>query len=265
MVENSAAVAEPGREVAEHRRGVGRREEQQRREVEQVVDPEAPAAQRAGERPEGAVDPGVDAALLGILLRQDRDGEGQRHEERQPRQHPQQHRRRPGAGAARNPAQAGDGDDGEEDDVPEAEDPLQLRLLADRPRAGSSGGLFDVVLEGGQRARPAGRPSARSSGATARCRRRRSGARAGASWSPRADGWHSRAAPSVRPAPRPAAASARPPPGTRDRAGSRRPCRGARRRAARRPRRRTGSAATRWRRRRGCAAWSPSAAPATTA
>ena len=70
-----AAVAEPGSEVAEHRRGVGRREEQQRREVEQVVDPQAPAAPRAGEGPEGAMHPGVDAALVGMLLRQDRDGE----------------------------------------------------------------------------------------------------------------------------------------------------------------------------------------------
>ena len=129
-----AVVAQARGEVAEHRRGVGRREEQQRREVEQVVDPQAPAAERAGERPEGAMDPGVDAALLGILLRQHRDGEGQRHEEGQPGQHPQQHRRRAGAGAAGNPAQAGDGDDGEEDDVPEAEDPLQLRRRRVGPR-----------------------------------------------------------------------------------------------------------------------------------
>ncbi len=125
-------VAQAREEPAEHRRRVRRREEQQGGEVEQVVDPEAPAAQRAAERAEGAMDPGVDAALLRILLRQHRDGEGQRHEEGEPRQHPQEHRRRADAGPARDPAQPGDGDDGEEDDVPEAEDPLQFR----RGRAG---------------------------------------------------------------------------------------------------------------------------------
>ena len=55
---------------AEHQREIRRREEQQRREVEQVVDPHAPAADEPVQRAERAAHPGVDAALLRMAARQ---------------------------------------------------------------------------------------------------------------------------------------------------------------------------------------------------
>ncbi len=121
------AVGEPRRRRAEQHQEIGGRKQEERGEVEQVVDPQAPAADEPVHRAEGAPGPGIQPALLRMPARQLDDGGGQRQEEQQPRQDPQRHRRLAGARAARDPPQAHDRDDVHRDDVPETEDPLKLR------------------------------------------------------------------------------------------------------------------------------------------
>ena len=96
-------------------------EEQQRRKVEQVVDPHAPAAHESVHRSERAPRPRVDAALLRMPAGQLRDHRGERDEEDEAREDPQRDRRRAKPRAARDPSQADDRDDVHRDDVPEGE------------------------------------------------------------------------------------------------------------------------------------------------
>ncbi len=106
---------------AERDQRVRGREQQQRREVEEVVDPHAPAAHEPVHGPERAPRPRVDAALFRMLAGQFGEHRGEGHEEQQAGEDPERHRRRADAGAARDPAEADDGDDVHRHDVPQGE------------------------------------------------------------------------------------------------------------------------------------------------
>ena len=99
------AVGDRGAVGAERHQHVRAGEEQQRREVEQVVDPHAPAAHEPVHRSERAPRPRIDAALLGMPAGQLRDHRGRRDEEDEAREDPQRDRRRAEPRAARDPSQ----------------------------------------------------------------------------------------------------------------------------------------------------------------
>ena len=96
--------------------------------VKQVVDPHAPAADEAVQRPEGAPRPGVDAALLGMAARQLDECQRERNEEHQAGEEPQRDRRRTEPCAAGNPAKADDRNDVARGDLLEGDAVLRVHL-----------------------------------------------------------------------------------------------------------------------------------------
>ena len=105
----------------DHRRG-----HQQVGIVQDVVDPVAPAAQKAVPLAEGALGPGVDPALVGVARGEVADGEPLRDEEEERRQHPEPDRARTRGGRGGEPAEAQDRDDIEQHQVAQAHRARQL-------------------------------------------------------------------------------------------------------------------------------------------
>ena len=122
--------------VPQHEHQIADREDQQVREVNKVVGPQAPAGDEPVVVAEGVLGPGVDAALLRVACRQVDDRQTGGNEEAEKGEDPERQRGvAVAAGRGQPPAQPDDSDDVEEDEVPQPE-------LA--PQAG--GGLQDGTL-----------------------------------------------------------------------------------------------------------------------
>ena len=121
-----AAVRKTRRAGTTDQQRIRRDEQQERGKVEEIVDPDAPAAHEAVHGSEGAARPPVEPAFLGKTARQLDHGQRHRQEEQEPRQNPQGDRWRARPRAPRDPPQADHRHDVHRDDVPHAEHAFEM-------------------------------------------------------------------------------------------------------------------------------------------